>query len=250
MVSPSSGKGMPRRAARQLDLFPEPTGAEAEQWAERLAGAFADAALESGFLPLAEQALAACPDNVIILLMAATAALLDDQPQRALAYLQRLSRRLSAPAEHLLSALALAQLDQRAAAKALLERNDLTTLTAAAAAFPGGARRLDWLIGRLDAILGPGLRSRGRPPLAKNKVEPPRQKPRQARIREAAPRTRGSGSGTVAAAAPPAPLPQVSIEIPLTIAFDVAPLIAAVAGEVEPNGAWFGLRERLARLSL
>ncbi len=57
--------------------------------------AFADADRDSGFLPLAEEALAACPGDPVILMLAATAALLDRQPVRALVFLKRFSNRAS-----------------------------------------------------------------------------------------------------------------------------------------------------------
>ena len=117
---------MPHPALRQSDLFAE-TPDEADTWTEQLLAAFADASLYSGFLPLAEKAIEACPGDAIILMLAATAALLDDRPERALVFLKRFSKRASAPAEHLLHALALNQVNKRVAAKALLERNGLTS---------------------------------------------------------------------------------------------------------------------------
>jgi len=236
---------MPRSAARQFDLFPEATD-DADRWADRLADAFADANLDTGFLPLAEQAIAACPGDIPILMLAATAALLDGRPERALVYLKRLSKRASAPAEQLLSALALAQLDRKAAAKLLLERNGFTTWPEAIRAFPGGIERLKWLIGQLDAIMGRVPQPRGRRPQpAKLKQKPPRPR----RESPARPRKPVLSPTVVAAPAPPA-LPQIDIDLPLTIAFDIAPLVEAAAGDMEPNGRWFGLRERLARLGL
>ena len=127
---------MQRPALRQSDLFSE-ASYESGTWSDRLLAAFADTDLQSGFLPLAEQAVGACPGDPVTLMLAATAALLDEQPQRALVFLKRFSKHASAPAEHLLHALALNQINQRVAARALLERNGLTTRLAAAHAFPG-----------------------------------------------------------------------------------------------------------------
>jgi hypothetical protein len=50
-------------------------------------------------------------------MLAATAALLDERPERALVFLKRFSKRASAPAEHLLHALALNQVNKRVAAR-------------------------------------------------------------------------------------------------------------------------------------
>jgi hypothetical protein len=115
---------MPRSALRQSNLFADAPH-EGDIWSERLLAAFADATLHSGFLPLAEQAIEACPGDAIILMLAAMAALLDERPKRALVLLKRFSKRASAPAGDLLHALALNQLGKRAAARALLESNGL-----------------------------------------------------------------------------------------------------------------------------
>ena len=135
---------MARPALRQSELFSE-TPYESDIWMERLLAAFNDAKLHSDFLPLAEKAIEACPGDAIILMLAATAALLDERPERALVFLKRFSKRASAPAEHLLHALALNQVNKRAAARVLLERNGLTSWLAAVEAFPGGFKRLPWL---------------------------------------------------------------------------------------------------------
>ena len=62
-----------------LPLDPSP----AEPWVDRLSATFADTKRTSGFLPLAETAIDACPGDPGILTLAATAALLDQQPERA-----------------------------------------------------------------------------------------------------------------------------------------------------------------------
>src|SRR5438477_10956956 len=207
-----TARTMPRPALRQSDLFAE-APYESDIWTERLLAAFADVNLHSGFLPLAEKAVEACPGEAIILMLAATAALLDERPQRALVFLKRFSKHASAPAEHLLHALALNQINQRVAARALLERNGLTTRLAAAHAFPGGSGRLPWLIRQLDAILGREVRSLGRRAAAHAQVKP-RIAPKgemSARARKAPP------PAAIAAAPAPPPLPRVDIEIPFTI---------------------------------
>ena len=55
-------------------------------------------------LAIAEQAVQHCPGDAYILLMAATAALLERQPERALVFLKQFSKRAKAKAEHLLHA--------------------------------------------------------------------------------------------------------------------------------------------------
>ena len=236
---------MPRSALRQSNLFADAPH-EGDIWSERLLAAFADATLHSGFLPLAEQAIEACPGDAIILMLAAMAALLDERPKRALILLKRFSKRASAPAGDLLHALALNQLGKRAAARALLESNGLNNRWSAVRAFPGGSGRLPWLIQQLDNIVGRKVALPGRRLAARVKG-----KPRTATKGEMAarPRKAPTPAAIVIAPAPP-PLPSVNIDIPFTIEFDVSPLLSALARDVEPGGRWFGLRERFAHLGL
>ena len=233
---------MPRPALRQSDLFAD-AARESDVWMQRLLAAFADPNLHSGFLPLAEEAIGACPGDPIILMLAATAALLDERPERALALLKRFSKRASAPAEHLLHALALNQLNKPAAARALLERNGLISRLAAVKAFPGGAKRLPWLMRQLDSILDREAPFPGRRPAARAKV-----KRRTAPKGEKAARPRTAPAAATEQSPPP--LPRVDIEIPITIEFDVAPLLSAVVRDMEQDGHWLGLRERFAHLGL
>ncbi len=234
---------MPRSALHQSELFEDAPG-QFGMWSERLVVAFANANLHSGFLPLAEQAVEACPGDAIILMLAAMGALLDEQPQRALVFLKRFSRRASAPTGCLLRALALNQLGKRAAARALLERNGLNSRWSATRAFPGGSRRLPWLFRQLDSIVGRDVPVPGRRPAARVKG-----KPGAAAKREMAARLRQAPTAVATAPQPP-PLPRVNIDIPFTIEFDVAPLLSALARDPEPGGGWFGLRERFAHLGL
>ena len=233
---------MRRQALRQSDLFGEADN-EVEVWSERLLAAFADATRHSGFLPLAEEAIAACPGDPIILVLAATSALLDEQPERALVFLKRFSRRASAPAEHLLHALALNQLNKRATARALLERHGLSRWLAAARVFPGGPTRLRWLMRQFGAVLDREAPLPARRPAARTKVKPATA----AKGRKPA---RPGGAPPAPVAAMPPPLPRVDIEIPFTVEFDAAPLLAALARDMEQDGRWFGLRERFAHLGL
>ncbi|MBA3518081.1 MAG: DEAD/DEAH box helicase family protein [Rhizobiales bacterium] len=215
---------------------------ESDIWSDRLLTAFADANLDSGFLPLAENAIEARPGDPVILMLAAMAALLDERPERALVFLKRFSRRASAPAEHLLRALALHQLNKPVAARALLERNGLAGRRAALQAFPGGPKRLPWLMRQLEGILGP-VSFPGRPrPAARAKI-----KPRTASRDETTGRPRKAPADV--APAPP-PLPRVDIEVPFTIEFDAASLLSALPREMEQDGRWFGLRERFAHFGL
>ena len=129
--SPFAGLGSP------------PTARDA--WSERLADAFADSARTTGFLALAEVAERACPGDPVILCQAAMAALLDHRPDKALVYLKRYAKRyVPARSHQLLSGLALGAQNKLIAARALLERHDLTTWRVAMSAFPGSWRATGW----------------------------------------------------------------------------------------------------------
>ena len=236
---------MPNSALHHLDLFADAPIA-ADMWTERLLAAFADANLHSGFLPVAEQAIEACPGDAVILMLAATAALLDERPKRALVLLKRFSKRASAPAADLLQALALNQLGKRPAARALLESHGLNNRWSAAAAFPGGYKRRPWLIQQFDSIVGRHARLPGRRPAARVEGKP---RPLIKGESTARPRKAPRPAAEVIAGTPPC-LPPVNIDIPFTIEFDVSPLFAALARDAEPGGRWFGLRERFAHLGL
>src|SRR6185295_8236140 len=145
-------RSMASTALRQRDLFEAPLDT-VEVWVERLTGAFADAKADTSVLALAEAAVAACPTNLELLLMAAMAAVLDGHPKQALVFLDRSSRWGRAPAAHLLRALALNQLGRRAAAKALLQQHELTDRRAALSVLPRGFPCLLQLTAPVDSIM-------------------------------------------------------------------------------------------------
>ena len=63
------------------------------EWVETLAAAFEDREGTSGLIALAEQALRIHPGDALILCFAATAALLEERPERALIFLKRYNKR-------------------------------------------------------------------------------------------------------------------------------------------------------------
>src|SRR5258705_10298920 len=120
---------MPRTSAAQtmLPLGDQPE--EARGWDQILCAAFADPDRASGFLSQAEEAVRAQPGDGLILLLAATAALLDRNPERAQVFLKRFSKRYVAIGTyHLLRALALAQENKLGLARSVLEAHGLTDL--------------------------------------------------------------------------------------------------------------------------
>jgi superfamily II DNA or RNA helicase len=241
-------------ALRQADLFQDLPDA-AEVWTDRLLAAFADATPGSHVLPLAEQAVVACPADMGLLLFAATAAVLDRRPDRALAFLDRFSKSRKALAAHLLHALALIQLHKRDAAKTLLNQHGLTNLRAALSAFPAPLPCLLRSIAPLDDIItGPSTTPIRRPGALARPATPPKAKAGpEARPLTAPPARdrRGASAGAAADNVPaPPPLPTVKVEIPFTMEIDLAALSSGASREPEQDGRWFGLRERLAHLRL
>ena len=110
----------------------------------------------------------ACPGHPIILCQAATAALLDRRPDKAQHYLKRNTKRYAARKPYyLLSALTLAAQKKLVAARAMLERHDLTNWRMAMGSFPGGWQRRHWLAERLDTIMGRERPTRTRKPAIK-----------------------------------------------------------------------------------
>src|SRR5947209_9255183 len=115
-------------------------------WDQVLMAAFADPDRASGFLPQAEEAVRAHPGDGLILLLAATAALLDQNPERAQIFLKRFSKRFVAIAPfHLLRALVLEEGNNLASARSVLEANGLANGFDALQVFPGGWTRRTWL---------------------------------------------------------------------------------------------------------
>ncbi|MGH6879162.1 MAG: DEAD/DEAH box helicase, partial [Rhizomicrobium sp.] len=233
------------------DPHPDLLGADPDDWAETLAALFADRSRHSDFLPLAESAVRACPGDAVILCLAATAALLDARPERAMVFLKRLSKRYEPTAtDHLLQALALAQQKKFGPARALIERHDLDFRGNAIRAFPGDVERYPWLAAQLDAILG-----LGKPMQPKTFRGARKSTAKAAASRQvAAPPERRQPPSVAPASAPIAPtapprLPRPQIEIPITTEFDLQPLWAAIEG-VPGSSDWFLLRENLAHFSL
>jgi superfamily II DNA or RNA helicase len=238
-------------ALRQRDLFEEPLD-PAHVWHARLIEALADASAGSPVLALAEEAVGACPEDMAVLLMAATAAVLDGQPRRTFALLDRFSKAWSAPAAHVLRALALDQLGKRDAAKALLQRHGLASRRTAAAVFPRGFPCMPRLIAPLDAIVA------GPAPIALRRTRPAGKAPAAGKARAVPAPRPGAGPqharrqpphGAEIAAQPP-PLPRVQVEIPIAMEIDLAALSSGIAGQPDGDGRHFALRERLAHLGL
>ena len=218
--------------------------ADRDAWSERLADAFADRSRTHGFLPLAEEAERACPGDPVILCQAAMAALLDRRSDRAQLYLKRYAKRYAPMQSHrLLSALALGLQNRVVAARALLERYDLTNWRDAMPFFPGGWERRFWLDESLDAIMGRERPLRARGPAVRPAAVKSAPKSR--------PSTKAAAPAPASAAQPALPaLERLTVNVPIVVESDLRPLLAATAGQPESEGGWFALREQLGRLAL
>jgi SNF2 family DNA or RNA helicase len=239
---------LPRASAAQTVLpFGDPPE-EARGWDQVLLAAFADPDRTSGFLAQAEAGVRAQPGDGRILLLAATAALLDQNPQRAQVFLKRFSKRYVSTAPYqLLRALVLAEENQLGSARSVLQAHGLTTRFGALQVFPGGWTRKEWLFRRHDRIFERNKtapRKRTTSEAGRNRVQTPvKGKPNE---------PRGKRMPSPAAEAPPAPpgLPVIGIDIPLNATLDLAPLLTAMRKPPESDGGWYGLRERFAHLGL
>ena len=244
ILSPRDRDLFMRVLPHQALLPLEPSG-DADVWVERLSRAFDDTSRHTGFLELAESAVDACPGDPIVLTLAATAALLDERPERALVFLKRISKRYTAtPTDRLLQALALFQDGKRVAARTLLERHELTEWHAALQAFPGGRERMRWMVKQIDAIMDrdqPSSQQR-QAVAAKSKVKPaPAPRPARPSSKPTPPVAKVTATSLQS-------LPRIEIDISFAAEFDLAPLLHAVARVPEREGRWWGLRERFTHL--
>ena len=237
------------RASPQLSLFPVESTSDADVWVARFSRYFDDPERHCGFLELAEAAVAACPGDPSILTLAATAAVLDQRPARALAFLKRISKRYGAtPTDHLLRALALFQEGKRLVAQGLLVHHDLTEWPAALQAFPGGMERVRWLAKQLDAIMDRARllpRKQPRPALKRNDKRPLASRPERPSGRMKAPATRPAEIETTALQS----LPRIEVDISFAAEVELLPMLQAVARVPEREGRWWELRERFTHLS-
>ena len=225
-------------------------------WLDKLATAFDDSRAFAKSLILAEAAIAACPGDLTVLIMAATAALFQGDAERGLVFLKRFEKRAAARASKLLRAIALHMSGHTLAAKTVLERENLTRWPEQCRAFPGGSRRARWLEAHMAAILQPQVAPhekakpahRLKPEKAAATAKRAEATNRQALAAPRSPAETAELSGTMG------PLQLIDIALPFKLTFDATALLAMLPGApgAGPNSDshWFGLRERLTHLSL
>jgi superfamily II DNA or RNA helicase len=231
---------------------------EALGWDQILWAAFADPDRSSGFLPLAEEAVRAQPGDGHILLLAATAALLDEDSTRAQVFLKRFSKRFVAIGPyHLLRALALAQENKLGVARSVLEVHGLADAYDVLWIFPGGLWRRAWLHRQYNRIFErdkAGRRKRasdaGRNVKAAVKVKSPAKARPNMSSRDKGVPVPAAEAPPAPAAPPPPPLPLIDIDLPFAAELDLAPLLSALEKPPESDGGWYDLRERFAHLGL
>ena len=229
-------------------LLPEmETTDEQERWIEALYHAFDNPG--SGPLEVAEEALRACPGDLIMLNLASVAALLEERPDRCLIFLKRLSKRcLPNQSNHLLRALALAQKGRFKPAATLLRRHGLDHFSLALLYFPGGRPLASWLRSWLNRI---GKQGRALPARSRKFAPKPAAKSGRGRTAKgAAPPPHSASASPMPAAAPP-DLPRPSISIPVDFELRLAGAIdASGTSRAGEDAAWFRLRSEFAQLCL
>jgi superfamily II DNA or RNA helicase len=232
---------MPTSPLPQIGDAPE----DSSQWVEMIAEAFKDRQRTYGLIALAEQALRVHPGDAIILCLAATAALFERRPDRALIFLKRYHKRyVPSDSYYLLYALALGQQNKLAPARTILRRYSLDSTWAAMQVFPGGMARSQWLQAQLHPIL---VQNKA---LAVHRTAPPSKGAARAQSAE---RPHSASPPPMPAAPQPAEppgLPLIDLDIPLATEMDLAALVAAMKAAPESDGGWYRLRERFAHLGL
>jgi superfamily II DNA or RNA helicase len=281
--SSSAGPGIgPRLAEPMPDLFgavstpmlaQQAAAQRIDDWIDRLARAFEDQKRYTKALPLAEEALTACPGDPNILLFAATAALFAGSADRAQAFLKRFDKRATGPAAELLRALAVHQSGNTVAAKTMLERQNMTRWPDQLRAFPGGFRRARWLQLQLEMIFEPASQTAKHPPVpAAARGKPASNSAQQRRKERTGPVPATAVDAPPSGAPKPAEaiesLPLISFDLEFDLRFDPSRLLSGLRSTLaaappdqgraeisalvsaDIDGRWFGLRERLAHLGL
>jgi SNF2-related domain len=235
----------------------------AEDWLMRLSEAFADGRRYKKSLPLAEEAVASCPDTIVLMLFAVNAALFEGKIEYGQALLKRFDSRGTAPAAELLRAIAQHMGGRTSSAKYTLERAKLTEWQDIYRAFPGGFKRLRWLQDHIDEILhGRPARPSRTPAVAKpvaatkgmSKSAPAAKPVTASKIDDVkAPSQLPDDNAEMASTS----LPVIEVALAFSLKFDSAPLLSALPlildGKRQGAGdsaRWFNLRERLNHLSL
>ena len=222
-----------------------PAPATRADWVEQLGRALTTLSPES--LCVAEAALRDHPADSGLLMLAALAALVAEQPDRAIGFLKRFERRYeTGKASALLTALALARQGYTARAATLLERDNLLDPYEAMRWFVGGRGMAGWLVPQLTKIRTASARpqraaaSDGEPASGKRRTDgKPAARPAPDKAKPQA---------ATKAAVPVADLPRLEVALDLT--FELVDPDAIQLSGAQPDPAWFRLRAELTQLGL
>jgi superfamily II DNA or RNA helicase len=238
--------------------LPAPEKSTRDYWLARVYPALLDRSPEA--LRIAEAALRACPGEGGFLVIAALAALVAGQPDKAIGFLKRHGQKHRADNPvTLLTALALARQGYTARARALLEPEGLLDPRNALRWFVGGRQMAGWLINELTAIRSPkphqSVAGRSGGKQAGGKVADGKQAGAK-RVADGRHATKPAPESPRTAVKPPPADTQPSIpDLPrLELAFDLAFELAAPEtiqlGGTAADPAWFRLRAELTQLGL
>ena len=222
-----------------------PASSARADWMEQLGRALTNLTPDS--LRIAEAALRDHPADSGLLLLAALAALVADQPDRAMAFLKRFERRYeTGKAATLLTALALARQGYTARAATLLERDHLLDPYEAMRCFIGGRGMAGWLVPQLTKIRS--ATAHPQRPAGSDRKQADR--PRKTDAKPAS-RPISSKAKPAAAAKAPPPVPDLPrLDIALALTFELVDADAIQLSGAAPDPGWFRLRGELTQLGL
>jgi hypothetical protein len=225
-----------------------------EHWLDMLGPALADRSPQS--LRIADDAIRALPADPVLLLTAALAALVANQPDRAMTLLKRFEKKFVADRPvTLLTALTLARQGYVARAWTLLNQDRLIEPREAMAWFIGGKPMAGWLVEQLTHIRKEhGRTQRGSAARAVKKA-PPRRALALPAAPKPAPKPAVAGGDPLiglkhfsTSIETPVDLPRLHPALDVTFEL-VAPESIQISGEAsEPR--WFDLRAELTQLGL
>ena len=215
-----------------------------EDWLDILRPVLAD--LSHASLSIAEAAVRALPADFALLLVAAVAALVAGQPDRAISFIKRFERKCERdPAVTLLTGLALAQQGHMARAWSLLDEDQLLNPYRAIHWFVGGQTLKEWLFERLDAIRSFHQRQE------RETARLARQKAASKTAVRPAPGPARTKTKLIAAKPSPAIADLPRLDVALSLSFDISAATETIQlTGTAPDPIWFGLRQELTQLGL
>ncbi len=225
-----------------------------EHWLDMLGAALADRSSQS--LRIAEDAIRAFPADPLLLLTAALAALVADQPDRAMTLLKRFEKKFVADRPvRLLTALTLARQGYVVRAWTLLNQYRLIEPREAMAWFIGGKPMAGWLVEQLTHIRKERGRTQRDSAASAAKKAPARRALAVSEAPRHGPKPAVAGEGPLigvklsdTSIETPGDLPRLHPALDLTFEL-IAPESIQISGAA-PEPTWFDLRAELTQLGL